>query len=304
MKILITGGLGFVGTQLSIRLLERGHQITVVDRSPQPAVHTPQQVKYISADTTVKGPWQEEVARQDGVINLAGASIFRRWDGKTKQIISDSRVLTTGNIVEALDNDKAKRVLCSTSAVGYYGFRGDEELAEEDDSGTDFLAQVCVDWEAEAKRAAHRGTRVVITRFGIVLGKTGGALGQMIPAFKKFAGGPLGSGKQWFSWIHMEDLLNAFMFVFDNEDVHGPVNFCSPNPVRNKDLAKALGATLSRPSLIRTPAFMLRLVLGEFGSVLLEGQKVIPAKLLKYGFRFRYPEIKEALKELLGPGGA
>ncbi|MDY6838337.1 MAG: TIGR01777 family oxidoreductase [Thermodesulfobacteriota bacterium] len=299
MNVLITGGLGFVGTQLSIRLLERGHQVTVVDRSPKRGGHTPQQVKYVPADTTVQGPWQDEVARQDAVINLAGASIFRRWDPKTKQLISDSRVLTTGNIVEAISHNKRSRVLCSTSAVGYYGFRGDERLSEKDSPGTDFLAQVCIDWEDEAKKAADKGARVVVTRFGIVLGKTGGALGQMIPAFKKFAGGPLGSGKQWFSWIHMEDLVNAFMFVFDNEDIHGPVNFCSPNPIRNKDLAKALGATLSRPSFLKTPAFMLRLVLGEFGSVLLEGQRVFPTKLLKHGFLFRHPEIKEALEDLL-----
>jgi len=300
MEVLITGGLGFVGTQLSIRLLERGHQVTVVDRSPEPGAHTPQQVKYLSADTTVQGPWQDEVARQDAVINLAGASIFRRWDPKTKQLISDSRVLTTGNIVEAISHDKGARVLCSTSAVGYYGFRGDEALSEGDSPGTDFLSQVCIDWEDEAKKAAKKGARVVVTRFGIVLGKTGGALGQMIPAFKKFAGGPLGSGKQWFSWIHMADLVEAFMFVFDNQDIHGPVNFCSPNPIRNKDLAKALGATLSRPSFVKTPAFMLRLVLGEFGSVLLEGQRVFPTKLLDHGFRFHHPEIKGALEDILG----
>jgi uncharacterized protein (TIGR01777 family) len=162
------------------------------------------------------------------------------------------------------------------------------------------LAQLCIEWEDEAKKATHKGIRVVVTRFGIVLGMTGGALGQMIPAFRKFAGGPLGNGRQWFSWIHMEDLLSAYMFVFENEDIHGPVNLCSPNPIRNKDLAKALGGALSRPSFVRTPAFMLRLVLGEFGSVLLEGQKVLPAKLLKHGFRFRHPEIGPALKALVG----
>jgi uncharacterized protein (TIGR01777 family) len=132
------------------------------------------------------------------------------------------------------------------------------------------------------------------------LGKTGGALGQMIPAFKKFVGGPLGSGKQWFSWIHMEDLLNAFLFVLDNKDINGPVNFSSPNPVTNKDLGKALGKVLCRPSFVKTPGFMLRMVLGEFGSVLLEGQKVIPAKLMKHGFQFRYPDIISALEEAVG----
>ena len=299
MKILITGGLGFVGTQLSIRLLGKGHQVTVVDHSSEPHAHTPQDVRYVSADTTVKGTWQEEVSRQDGVINLAGTSIFSRWNDKTKKLIHDSRVLTTRNVVEAMPT-KDGTVLCSTSAVGYYGFRGDEELSEEDTPGADFLAKVCIDWENEARKAIEKGVRVTITRFGIVLGKTGGALGQMIPAFKKFVGGPLGAGNQWFSWIHMEDLLNAFMFVFEKDDISGPVNFCSPNPVRNRELAKALGKILWRPSFVTTPAFMLRLVLGEFGSVLLEGQRVIPTQLIKHGFTFCHPEIMEALKDILG----
>ncbi|UCG66794.1 MAG: TIGR01777 family oxidoreductase [Deltaproteobacteria bacterium] len=299
MKVFITGGLGFIGSQLSIRFLERGHEVTVVDYCPKPRPYTPHQVKYISADTTAPGAWQEEVFMQDAVINLAGASIFRRWNDKTKQLIYHSRILTTRNVVEAMPREKGA-VLCSTSAVGYYGFRGDEELTEEDRSGDDFLAKVCVDWEKEAYKATHKGVRVAITRFGIVLGKTGGVLGQMIPAFKRFVGGPLGSGRQWFSWIHMEDLLSAFLFVFDKQDIHGPVNFCSPNPLRNRDLAKALGKALSRPSFLRAPAFMLRLVLGEFGSVLLEGQRAIPTKLVSYGFIFQHPEITGALKEVMG----
>jgi uncharacterized protein (TIGR01777 family) len=299
MKVLITGGLGFVGTQLSIRLLGRGHQVTVVDRSPEPHEHTPAEVHYLPADTTVPGPWQEQVAAQDGIINLAGASIFNRWNDHTKKVTYDSRVLTTRNVAEAIPN-KQGMVFCSTSAVGYYGFRGDEEILEDGTPGDDFLASLCVDWEDEANKAADKGVRVAITRFGIVLGKTGGALGQMIPAFKRFVGGPLGSGNQWFSWIHMEDLLHAFLFVLDNQEISGPVNFCSPHPVQNRELAKALGKVLGRPSFLTTPGFMLKLVLGEFGSVLLEGQRVIPDKLLKHGFTFRYPDIAEALEEVVG----
>jgi uncharacterized protein (TIGR01777 family) len=298
MKVLITGGLGFVGTQLSIRLLEKGHQVTVVDHSPEPRDYTPEEAIYVSGDTAVRGAWQEEIADQDAVINLAGASIFTRWNDETKKLIHDSRILTTRNVVEAMPKETVK-LLCSTSAVGYYGFRGDEKLTEEDAPGDDFLASLAVDWENEARKAEDKGVRVAITRFGIVVGKTGGALGQMIPAFKKFVGGPLGSGNQWFSWIHMEDLLNAFMFVLDNEDIKGPVNFCSPNPVRNRDLAKALGRVLRRPSFLTTPGFMLRLVLGEFGSVLLEGQRVIPAKLVKHGYAFRYPDITAALEQVV-----
>ncbi|OEU49408.1 MAG: TIGR01777 family protein [Desulfobacterales bacterium S3730MH5] len=301
MRILITGGLGFVGTQISIRLLEKGHHVTVVGHAAEPRPYSPREIRYVSADTALKGAWQEEVAGQDAVINLAGTSISVRWDDDTKQIIRSSRISTTRNVVEAMTQEKGA-LLCSASAVGYYGFRGDEELTEEDAPGDDFLARLCIDWENEAQKATNKGVRVVTTRFGIVLGKAGGPLEQMVSAFKKFVGGPLGTGNQWSSWIHMEDLLNAFMFIFENKEIHGPVNFCSPNPVRNTDLAKALGKVLSRPSFLRTPAFMLRLVLGEFGSVLLEGQKVIPAKLLKHGFIFRYPGIMDALEELTGKG--
>jgi len=299
MKVLITGGLGFVGTQLSERLLEKGHGVTIVDHSLHRHSRTPRAAKYVSADTTVPGPWQEELGRQDAVVNLAGASIFSRWNEKTKKLLYDTRILTTRHVVEGLTGNP-NTLLCSTSAVGYYGFCGDEELAEEAPPGDDFLASLCVDWEKEAQKASAKGCRVVITRFGIVLGKTGGALGQMIPAFKRFVGGPLGSGKQWFSWIHMEDLLRAFLFVMDTKEITGPVNFCAPNPVRNRDLAKALGKVLSRPSFVKTPGFALRLAMGEFGSVLLEGQRVLPAKLLSHGFTFQYPEITEALQEAVG----
>jgi uncharacterized protein len=299
MKILITGGLGFVGTQLSIRFLKKGHTVTVVDHAPVPRPYTPQAVQYVSADTTVSGPWQEALKDQDAIVNLAGASIFTRWTEKTKKLLYDSRILTTRNVVDALPSH-GKTMLCSTSAVGYYGFREEEAVLEDGPAGSDFLATLCVDWENEANKAKDKGCRVVITRFGIVLGKTGGALGQMIPAFKWFVGGPLGNGKQWFSWIHMEDLLRAFLFAFEHEAITGPVNLCAPNPVRNRDLAKALGHVLSRPSFIKTPGLALRLAMGEFGSVLLEGQRVIPEKLLSHGFTFQYPEITEALREVVG----
>ena len=299
MKVLITGGLGFVGTQLAASFLRQGDEVTIIDHAPEPRHDTPQGVNYVSGDTTREGPWQKQVALQDVVINLAGASIFTRWNAKSKQRIHESRILTTRNLVEALPEGRPT-VVCSTSAVGYYGFHGDEELDEHSGPGKDFLARVCVDWETEAVRARARGARVVITRFGIVLGKTGGALGQMIPMFRRFLGGPLGSGDQWFSWIHMEDLLRAIPFVIGRQEIQGPVNFCAPSPVRTRDLARALGTVLHRPAFFRTPAFMIRMVLGEFGSMILKGQRVLPGVLLEKGFQFSYPDIQEALLEVAG----
>jgi len=298
MKVLVTGASGFVGTQLCIRLVGLGHQVTGVDHAPRPNPFLPSQVHYISADTTQPGPWQEAVGSQDVVINLAGASIFRRWNAKSKELIYNSRILTTRNLVQAIPEGTSMALL-STSAVGYYGSRGDASLTEEEPPGSDFLASVCADWEAAALQARSKGARVVCTRFGIVLGKTGGALGQMIPAFKRFVGGPLGDGRQWFSWIHMDDLLGATLFVMEKKEIHGPVNFCAPNPVRNETLAHVLGKLLHRPSFFRTPAFALRLALGEFGSVLLEGQRVFPAVLLRHGYVFRFPEIESALRDVL-----
>jgi len=298
MRILITGGLGFVGTQLSIRFLASGHEVTVVDHAPRPKPFTPAGVRYVSADTTVAGPWQVEIANQDVIINLAGASIFGRWSAAYKKLIYDSRILTTRNVVQAMSSEQESTLL-STSAIGYYGFCKDEELTEDSPPGNDFLAGLCVDWEREAQEAQKKGARVVITRFGIVLGKNGGALQQMIPAFKRFVGGPLGSGMQWFSWVHMHDLLEALLFLVGRSDINGPVNCCSPQPVRNKELAKALGSMLHRPSYLATPSFMLRLALGEFASALLEGQKVIPVKLLGAGFKFQYPALPDALQSIL-----
>jgi uncharacterized protein (TIGR01777 family) len=236
----------------------------------------------------------------DVLINLAGASIFSKWTEEHKKAIRESRVNTTRNIVEGIPSQSGRPfTLFSTSAVGYYGFCGDEGLTEESPPWGDFLARIAVEWEGEALKARDKGARVVITRFGIVLGEKGGALGQMIPLFKKYIGGPIGSGKQWFSWIHIKDLAEAFIFLLNHPEISGPVNLCSPNPVRNRDLARALGKVLHRPSFMPAPGFMVKLILGEFGSVVLEGQRVIPKKLLEKGFVFRYAEIHQALQSIV-----
>ena len=300
MKILITGGTGFVGTQLTSRLIRDGNEVTVLTRSGKGPEKGPPGVSYLKGDPTQKGSWQEAIKNHDAVINLAGASIFSKWTEEHKKAIRESRVNTTRNIVEGIPPQSQQQfALFSTSAVGYYGFCGDEELTEESRHGDDFLAKIAMEWEEEALKARDKGARVVITRFGIVMGEKGGALSQMIPLFKKYIGGPIGSGKQWFSWVHIRDLAEAFVFLIKHPEISGPVNVCSPNPVRNKDLAKALGKALHRPSLIPAPGLMVKWVLGEFGSVILEGQRVLPRRLLDLGFVFQYPDIDKALQSIV-----
>ena len=301
MKILITGGTGFVGTQLTSRLIQDGHEVTILSRSAKRSGEVPRGISYVQGDPTQKGPWQEAIKNHDAVINLAGASIFAKWTEEHKKAIRESRVSTTQNIVQGIPPHPEKQfTVLSTSAVGYYGFCGDEELTEASPNGEDFLARIASEWEGEALKAKEKGARVVITRFGIVMGEKGGALSQMIPLFKKYIGGPIGSGKQWFSWVHIKDLSEAFAFLLKHPEISGPVNVCAPNPVRNKDLAKALGRVLNRPSFMPAPGFMVKLVLGEFGSVILEGQRVIPKRLLDSGFAFQYPDIDKALQGIVG----
>lgn len=301
MKILITGGTGFVGTQLTSRLIKDNHEVTILTRSLKGAKGSSPGVSYLEGDPTRNGPWQEAIKNHDALINLAGASIFSKWTEEHKKAIRESRVSTTQNIIEGIPPQSQKGfTLFSTSAVGYYGFHKDEELIEESPPGNDFLARIAVEWEGEALKAREKGARVVITRFGIVLGEKGGALGQMIPLFEKYIGGPIGSGRQWFSWVHIKDLTEAFAFLLKHPEISGPVNVCSPNPVRNRDLAKALGKALHKPSFMPAPGFMVKWVLGEFGSVILEGQKVIPRRLLESGFTFQYPDIDAALKKIVG----
>jgi uncharacterized protein (TIGR01777 family) len=302
MKILMTGGTGFVGKQLTSRFVQDGNEVTILTRSLKGSGAPPQGVSYLQGDPSQKGPWQKAIKDHDTVINLAGASIFSRWSEEYKKLIRESRIFTTQNIVEGIPSRADNKfTFFSTSAVGYYGFHGDEELDEESPPGNDFLARMAVEWEAEALKAKDKGARVVITRFGIVLGEKGGAIGQMIPLFKKYVGGPIGSGRQWFSWVHIKDLAETFAFLIKYPEISGPVNVCSPNPVKNKDLAKALGKALHRPSFLPAPGFMIKLVLGEFGSVILEGQRVLPRRLLKHGFNFQYPDIEKALKSIIVP---
>jgi len=302
MKIFMTGGTGFVGTTLIKRLTQEGHQATVLTRAPPEESPLPKGASYLEGDPTEKGAWQESAAEHDVIINLAGASIFRRWSKRAKETIRDSRIQTTQNLVEALAARKGKEtLLLSTSAIGYYGSHEDEELVEESPPGEGFLASLAQEWELEALKSEAYGARVALLRFGIVLGKNGGALRQMIPIFSLCLGSSLGSGEQWFSWIHEEDLASIYLHLIRQKDISGPINCTAPYPVRNMDLTRALGQAMGKPTFLpAVPGFILRMIMGEFGSVLLEGQRVLPKRLLDTGFQFNFPEIKEALEDLLG----
>ena len=299
MKVFMTGGTGFVGTYLAKRLISEGHKVTILTKPLGEAALKISGLTYLAGNPTIKGEWQKSVEEHDVIINLAGASIFSRWTPKQKKILLESRIETTSNLVAALPDNAKNITFFSTSVVGYYGFHEDEELTENLAAGNDFLARLAFDWEQEAMRAQNKGARVVITRFGIVLGKNGGAIGQMLPLFKYFLGGPLGNGRQWFSWVHMQDLAEAFIFLIQHTEISGAVNLCSPQPVRNFELGKAIGKVMHRPSFMPAPGFMIKLILGEFGSVLLKGQRVIPRRLLDAGFKFKYPNIEDALKSII-----
>ncbi|MBI5568641.1 MAG: TIGR01777 family protein [Desulfomonile tiedjei] len=300
MRVFITGANGFVGTNLIRVLTEAGHSVTSLVRSATKAGRLPAGVSPVLGESTKPGDWQKAVAGHDVLINLAGTSIFSPWNPAYKQLIVESRVLTTKNLVDAIPAQSGSQVtLLSTSAVGYYGCTGDEELNEDSPPGDDFLAALAKAWEAEALQAREKGVRVVITRFGVVLGRDGGALAQMVRPFRFFVGGPLGSGTQWFSWIHIQDLCRAVFFLLDHPEMEGPVNLAAPGSVRNRDLAHAIGKVLHRPSFMPAPGFMLRLILGEFAEVILAGQRVVPRVLTENGFSFNFPDIHAALDNLL-----
>jgi hypothetical protein len=301
MKIFVTGGTGFVGRYVTRRLSESGHEVFMLTRSPVRAKESVSWATIIEGDPKKPGEWQQKVAESDAAINLAGSSIFTVWTYSARKSIVDSRILTTRNLVDALIASGKEKILINASAVGYYGGRMDDEILDEDaPHGDEFMSQICVQWEDEAKKAALTGNRVALCRFGIVLGRGGGALAIMLPAFRYLLGSSIGSGRQWMSWIHQEDLFNIFSLLLSNREISGPVNSVAPNPVRNAEFANILARTLGRPALLpAVPAFLLRTLLGEFANVVLKGQRVIPKKLMETGFSFRFPTLQQALEDLL-----
>jgi uncharacterized protein (TIGR01777 family) len=298
MKCVISGGTGFIGRRIVERLLQDGHYVGVWSRKPGRERRTA--VASFSWDPMQGEPPAESVNTMDAVIHLAGEPVAQRWNEGAKRRIRDSRVLGTRRLVEAIGRVQHKpSVLVCASAIGWYGDRGDEVLIETSTPGSGFLADVCRSWEAEADRAAEFGLRVVKLRIGFVLGKDGGALARIAPAFRAFVGGRLGSGKQWMPWIHETDVADLFVHAVGN-DISGVWNATAPNPVTNVEFTREMGKVLHRPALFPVPPFALKLAFGEMGQHILDSARVIPDAALKAGFGFQYPELGLALRDLLG----
>lgn len=294
MKILITGASGLLGENLQKSLLSKGHELLLATR------HKPEKDNQIYWNIE-KGFREEDLPRLetlDGVVHLAGETITGRWSEEKKRKIRDSRVFGTRSLVDAFSKLSNKpKVFVSSSAIGFYGDRADEELIESSAAGDTFLAKTCAEWEAEARRAEDLGIRTVLVRTGVVLAKEGGALGQMLTPFKFGVGGVIGSGKQWMSWISLEDEIEIFNFALENESVRGAINATAPNPATNEEFTKTLGAVISRPTILPLPEFAVNLVFGEMGdALLLDSTRVLPKRLTDFGFEFKHPTLKEALE--------
>jgi uncharacterized protein (TIGR01777 family) len=302
MNVLVAGGTGFIGKALLERLIEEKHRVILLSRDPQPLKALDRGVVQLEQwDGKTLGPWVHRLESVDGIVNLAGESIgARRWTEARKAQLFGSRVEPTRALVSGIGmTRKRPAVLVNTSAVGFYGNVDSGDVTEVRPGGGDFLASLCKQWEAEAQKAKEYGVRVVRLRFGVVLEKSGGALERMMLPFRFFVGGPLGSGRQWFPWVHRDDVVGAIILSLQNPNISGPVNVSAPDHVTMRDFCDALGKVMHRPSWARVPAFVLRAILGEMAGTVLTGQRVVSKKLEDAGYTFRYPKLDEALRAIV-----
>jgi uncharacterized protein (TIGR01777 family) len=298
VRVFVTGATGLIGRAACAALAARGDAVTALSRARDAAARLPAGARVLAGDPSEPGPWQDALAEADACLHLAGEPVAEgRWTAEKKRRIRDSRVRSTENVAAVL-RERGPRVLVSGSAVGFYGSRGDEVLDEGSAPGEGFLADVCRAWEAAAAPAATRA-RVVLLRTGVVLARDGGALPKLAQPFKAFAGGPIGDGAFWLPWIHLADEVGLALLALHDARAEGPLDATAPAPARNRDLARELGRALGRPSAVRTPAIALRLLLGEMSSAVLASQRVLPAKALALGYRFRFPALDGALRDLL-----
>jgi uncharacterized protein (TIGR01777 family) len=307
MRVAVTGATGTIGRALASELRQRGDDVTALSRDAERA----------SASLGIPAEQWEEPAREpapaaalrgrDAVVHLLGETIAQRWTHDAKREIRDSRVLATRNLVaglRALPAGERPRVLVSQSGVGVHGARGDERLDESAPAGDDFLARVVRDWEAEARAAEELGVRVVLTRTGVVLSESGGALEKMLPFFKLGIGGPVAGGRQYVPWVHLDDVVGAMPFALDTEAASGPLNVTAPEPATNKELSRALGRVLRRPAFAPVPGLAVKALYGEMAMIVTTGQRALPARLTELGYTFRRPDLEGALREATGgPAG-
>lgn len=310
MRIVIAGGSGFLGSVLSQRLAGDGHSVVVLTRggrTDEPPSAGDGLIRYSSwkPDGSV-GIWSDELYGADALINLAGAGIAdKRWSESRKKLLRDSRILSTRSLVNALRTlNRRPPVMIQGSAEGYYGsFETGPVLDERAPAGTDFLGKLCVEWEAEARPVTELGVRLVYARTSVVLSKDGGALEKMMPPFKMFVGGPLGSGRQYLSWIHIDDWVGLMVWALGCLEATGPINYAAPDPVTNAEFSRALGRALGRPSWLPVPGFALKIIVGEMAEpALLLGHRVFPARALELGYKFKYPKIDEAMRAAVRSG--
>lgn len=299
MKALIFGGSGFIGKKLVKQLIQKDHKVVIVTRNKS-KIRQFENKNISIVDWDYSSPISFSDKDFDVIINLAGKSIgSKRWSKKVKNEIIESRVNSTKKIVEAINNSILKtKTFINASAAGYYGNRKDEPLNETGKPGNDFLAGVCINWEKEAYKVRNNSTRIVTLRTGVVIGEEG-AMKKMVLPFRFLVGGPLGSGKQYLSWIHINDLIKLILFIINNNQINGPVNATAPNPVTMNEFSKTLAKVLKKPSWIRVPEYILRITLGQMSEIITHGQNAIPEKVSNAGFKFQFPTIKTALKDLL-----
>jgi uncharacterized protein (TIGR01777 family) len=306
MCVIITGGTGLIGRALAEYLAADGHEVIVLSRSPEKATGLPRDVRVEGWDGRTAEGWASLADGADAIVNLAGTSIGGegffpvRWTAARRRAIRESRLNAGRAVVQAVEAATRKpSVVVQASAVGYYGPRGDEELTEEAPPGDDFLGQVAVEWEASTGPVENMGVRRAVIRTGVVLSAGGGALPRLLLPFRLFAGGPMGSGRQWYSWIHLTDQVRAIRFLIENAGASGPFNLTAPHPATNAEFGRAIGRVMRRPYFMPVPGFAMRAAFGEVATVVLDGQRVVPRRLQQMGFTFRFSEVEPALRDLL-----
>jgi uncharacterized protein (TIGR01777 family) len=311
MRILITGGTGLIGQLLVSKLVADGDEVIVLSRSPEKKRDLVPGAQIIGWDAKTAAGWGHLADGADAIVNLAGTNLAgkgflpKRWTPERKESILQSRLRSGHAVVEAVERAAQKPgVVVQASAIGYYGPSGDEILLESSPPGDDFLARVCIAWEETTAPVEAMGVRRAIIRTGFVLSDKGGGFPTLLIPFKLFAGGPMGSGEQWVSWIHIEDEVRVIQYLIENQDASGIYNLTAPNPVRNRTLANVIGAVMGRPSFVPVPGPALRLALGEVANTVLDGQRAVPEHLRAAGFDFKYTEVEQAVKDLLGQQGA